>query len=173
MRRSLVGLYALTLMEREGPLHGYRLSERIAESTRGTWRPGAGAVYPALRRLVTRGLATPQDRGRRKVYRVTPAGRRLLRLLRSRQHLGGTRGPDATLLWAEVMGLESPEALLLFRLRRALEGIEGYLTGALPAGRSEETFRLRVRQELFRALEQVDGKGSLHPSHTTALGSPA
>ena len=73
LRRRLVGLYALTVMEREGPVHGYGISERIAERTDGAWRPGPGAVYPSLQKLVAGGwpVRRPKDgadstRSRRK-----------------------------------------------------------------------------------------------------------
>ncbi len=89
-----MGLYALTLMEREGPLHGYGLSERIAERTEGAWRPGAGSVYPSLRKLVESGLARSKATERRRVYSITPQGRALLR--RMRRANGPGTGPAPT-----------------------------------------------------------------------------
>jgi DNA-binding PadR family transcriptional regulator len=63
----LLGLYALAVMERDGPIYGYSLADRVAERTDGGWRPGAGAIYPALQVLVTRGMARSSRDGRRRV----------------------------------------------------------------------------------------------------------
>src|SRR5579863_8807351 len=82
--RGALTLYALALMEREGPIHGYRLAARIEERTEGAWRPGPGAVYPALQRLVRRELARKTRNGRRQEYTITQNGRELLARIRAR-----------------------------------------------------------------------------------------
>jgi DNA-binding PadR family transcriptional regulator len=68
---------------RPGPDYGHALAQRFATLDR-SFRPGPGALYPALRRLELAGLATseevPQraDRGGRprRVYALTPKGKR-------------------------------------------------------------------------------------------------
>ncbi|HEV8049998.1 MAG TPA: PadR family transcriptional regulator, partial [Thermoplasmata archaeon] len=92
-RRRLVGLYALTLMERDGSLHGYGLSEKIADRTDGSWRPGPGSVYPSLKKLVASGLARSRVAARRREYTITPAGRALLRRMRSASEPGRRSRP--------------------------------------------------------------------------------
>lgn len=62
------------------PESGYGLKRRFADSPLGVYRPSPGALYPALRRLVSRGLLTVEDQapasGRaRRLYRVTAGGR--------------------------------------------------------------------------------------------------
>lgn len=127
MPARLVGLYALACMERDGVVYGYSLADRIAERTGNAWRPGPGAVYPALRRLQERGLATVRGADRRREYRITPAGRRLLARFRKERVFPGSSGPDLGLLWAEISGISNAPAFLLHRLRRNLDGIESYL----------------------------------------------
>lgn len=117
----LLGLYALTIMAREGPLHGYALSERIAERTGGSWRPGAGAVYPALRRLEERGLAVGRRDGVRRPFSITPRGRALLRQFAARPADRSAAGPDTTALWMEIVGERDRGQFLLRRLRRHLD----------------------------------------------------
>lgn len=60
------------------PSHGYELSRRIEEITRGFIRAGPGSVYPTLRELKEEGLieeTTMVESGRvRKVYRLTRKG---------------------------------------------------------------------------------------------------
>ncbi|MCI4361722.1 MAG: PadR family transcriptional regulator [Thermoplasmata archaeon] len=129
-RRRLVGLYALTVMDREGPLHGYGLSERIAERTEGAWRPGPGSVYPSLRKLVEHGLALRSERGRRRLYTITPAGRTFLRGLRRPTGESRRTRPDLSALWAEVFGASNVEAFRLERLRRSLSAMEAQIAHA-------------------------------------------
>jgi len=62
----------------EGPMHGYAIV-RDAEQVSGV-RLGPGTLYATLTRLEARGLieGIPPD-GRRRPYRITGAGRKLLR----------------------------------------------------------------------------------------------
>ena len=62
----------------EGPMHGYAIV-RDAEQVSGV-RLGPGTLYATLARLEARGLieGAPAD-GRRRPYRITSAGRTLLR----------------------------------------------------------------------------------------------
>jgi PadR family transcriptional regulator AphA len=62
------------------PQSGYGLRKRFSASPAGVYQPSAGAMYPALRRLVGRGLVTVEEtvsRGRRelRLYHLTETGR--------------------------------------------------------------------------------------------------
>lgn len=67
-----------------GPKSGYDIRKEVRESIGHFWSESYGQIYPVLRRLVARGLATVRTTSgkagtARKVYRITPAGRRALR----------------------------------------------------------------------------------------------
>ena len=70
----------------ERPMHGYALAREIND--RAADRLGEGTIYPLLRRLETQGLIKggwedgPHGKPR-KVYRLTPAGRRQLEAARA------------------------------------------------------------------------------------------
>jgi DNA-binding PadR family transcriptional regulator len=69
-----------------GPAHGYRVIERLRERSEGAFDLREGTVYPALHRLERDGLlesrwADDAPR-RRRVYALTPHGRRALELKR-------------------------------------------------------------------------------------------
>lgn len=127
---GLLGLYALTQMDRSGPIHGYLISERIAEKTEGAWHPGPGAIYPALNKLTRQGLARSRVEGRRRVFSITPKGRKTLARLRARAATWPPRTPDLSVLWAEVWGVEDAGTFLLLRLRRSLDAIDAALAAA-------------------------------------------
>lgn len=66
------------------PLHGYGISQRIAQITEGVFRVNAGSLFPALYRLEREGLLSTswgesESRRRAKFYALTSAGRKRLR----------------------------------------------------------------------------------------------
>ena len=65
------------------PMHGWGISQRIQQLSRGTLDVNQGSLYPALQRLEKEGLITSDwgttDNNRRaRYYRLTAAGRRAL-----------------------------------------------------------------------------------------------
>ena len=71
-----------------GERHGYALKREISQRTGGKLRPGPGMLYGALNRMLELGLieesdARPDphlDDERRRYYRLTPFGHRVLDL---------------------------------------------------------------------------------------------
>lgn len=155
----MLGLYALSVMDRDGPIYGYSLADRISDRTEGAWRPGAGAIYPALRSLAEKGWARESLDGRRRIYRITPSGRTFLTRIR-RSWAGGRRGgPDLSMLWSEIAGHGDPGQHLLRHLRHHLDGIATSLERdpAMKAGRG--TLLDQVRAELRVAEARLDSLG--------------
>src|SRR5438445_9193742 len=60
------------------PIHGYEIIQDIDSKTEGALRPGAGSLYPILKKLVSEGLIKaepePSDEATRRVYHITPKG---------------------------------------------------------------------------------------------------
>jgi DNA-binding PadR family transcriptional regulator len=162
----VIGLYALATMEREGPVYGYQLADRISERTDGAWRPGAGAIYPALASLAERGLARSVAGGARRLYTITPRGRAFLGRIR-RDWMGGAgTGPDLSRLWAEISGAGDAGQHQLQHLRRHLEQIAAALERdpTMPAGgagfREQVLAELRVSTSRLDALRPARGSAS-------------
>jgi PadR family transcriptional regulator PadR len=65
-----------------GPAHGYAVIESLRAGSGGTFDLPTGTVYPALHRLESLGLLRSSwsegEGRRRRVYRLTPAGRKAL-----------------------------------------------------------------------------------------------
>ena len=80
-RKGYMGM-ALLLMINEKSMTGYDIMRFMREITEGHWKPTPGGVYPVLKRLEGEGMvkgAWDSNRGRRrKVYVITPEGRRTL-----------------------------------------------------------------------------------------------
>jgi DNA-binding PadR family transcriptional regulator len=62
----------------EKPLHGYEVIQDIDSKTEGAWRPGAGSLYPILKKMESQGLIKSEERtaeeSSRRVYHITPKG---------------------------------------------------------------------------------------------------
>lgn len=74
---DLLILKTLTL----APMHGWGISQRIQEHSRGVLDVNQGSLYPALQRLEQRDLIrsdwqTTENNRRAKYYTLTAAGRR-------------------------------------------------------------------------------------------------
>ena len=68
---------------RPGPLHGYGVSQHIEQTSGGVLTVPQGSLYPALERLLKKGLVTAawgkSPTGRRaRYYTITASGRRRL-----------------------------------------------------------------------------------------------
>jgi len=68
---------------RDGPNHGYGIARAIQETSEGILNAETGSLYPALRRLETKGWIqgawSVSDRGHQvREYRLTASGRRQL-----------------------------------------------------------------------------------------------
>ena len=156
MPGRIIGFYALTVMDSEGPLYGYRLSDRIAERTEGAWRPGAGAVYPALDSLAQRKFARVSSEGRRRVYRITPQGRAHLREVRRNMAWRNRTVPDLIQLWAEITGPGDPGQFLVESVHRRLDSVLAYLGREREGPTRNRALRAQLRLELERALARLD-----------------
>jgi DNA-binding PadR family transcriptional regulator len=149
----VLGLYALSVMDRDGPVYGYQLAERIAERTDGAWRPGAGAIYPALNRSVERGLARSAVTHGRRMYTITPAGRAFLRRIRKDWMGGGRSGPDLSRLWAEISGSGDAGQHVLNHVRRHLESLAALVERSEdPSLGSQVMAELRVAESRIAPL---------------------
>jgi PadR family transcriptional regulator len=87
LKRGSTELLILSLLE-ERQRHGYDISRLIDERSNGTITFHTASLYPTLYRLEDRGLIEGRwieraGQRRRRYYRLTAAGRRVLRQQRS------------------------------------------------------------------------------------------
>lgn len=83
-----LALHVLIALSAE-PLHGWGIVRRIETLTEGVWSPSAGSLYLSMTRLEEQGLIAdargPADVDeRRRYYRLTKLGGRVLELERRR-----------------------------------------------------------------------------------------
>ena len=81
--QGTLALMVLKTLDVLGPLHGWGISQRIGQFSRGVLDVNQGSLYPALQRLELRGWIASEWRHtehhrRARYYRLTPSGRRAL-----------------------------------------------------------------------------------------------
>jgi transcriptional regulator len=81
-KKGTAELLVLAQLEHR-PRHGYEIARQIAERAAGAVSFQAASLYPVLYRLERRGCIAGRwvekaDQRRRRYYRLTPKGRRLL-----------------------------------------------------------------------------------------------
>ena len=87
LKKGSAELLVLSILETR-PRHGYEISKQIEERSGGVLRFHVATFYPLLYRMEKRGLLKGQwvekpNQRRRRYYRLTPAGRSLLKQQRS------------------------------------------------------------------------------------------
>jgi len=70
--------YLVLYVLREKPLHGYAIMKKISKLFDNDYAPSPGILYPTLQLLEEMGLIESETHGRRKIYRLTPSGRKLI-----------------------------------------------------------------------------------------------
>ena len=73
--RGEVRYLVLEAIEKQ-PRHGYEIMQSIETRSGGTYRPSPGVIYPTLQMLEEVGHARVEEKDGRKVYAITPDGRR-------------------------------------------------------------------------------------------------
>ena len=80
--RGSLDLLVLKTLSLE-PTHGWGISQRVQQMSKGVLDVNQGSLYPALQRLETSGVivsewGTTDNNRRARYYRITAAGRRAL-----------------------------------------------------------------------------------------------
>lgn len=90
------------LLSLDAPLHGYGIMQNVQQLSGGRVRLAAGTLYGALSTLCERGwiVAVGEDE-RRKEYRLTPAGRAVVRAELTRLKELTANGERLTSQWTE------------------------------------------------------------------------
>jgi DNA-binding PadR family transcriptional regulator len=132
LRRAILRILA------EEPCHGYEIIQILGERTGGMWQPSPGSVYPTLSLLEDSGLVTASDEGGRKVYTLTPAGRR---------EVADVKGSDE-----EGLPSQSPLSFAVSTLYDAVRQLT--LTGDTNSQEKAAEILSQARKQLYRLLAE-------------------
>ncbi len=78
--RKLSPIELLILLQlKKKPMYGYEIIKELKKIFEGVWEPKTGTIYPALRRLETRGLIRTELKEDREHYLLTKDGEEAMR----------------------------------------------------------------------------------------------
>jgi len=164
--RGLLHFYALLSIARK-PMHGYDLMKEIELKTEGAWRPGPGAVYPVLQKLVKQGyIAAKRKSGNgptHVLYEITTSG---LRNIASAKKAMRSSTERLNLMSSLFIDLMEPDDLVRFILN-AVELQISLVNMIIESDRSGLTeqdklfvlrqYSLNLERELTRAASSIRG----------------
>lgn len=114
--RGLLHFYTLLSISKR-PMRGYDLMKDIEMKTEGAWRPGPGAVYPVLQKLVRRGLIRAKTKSKgippQVEYEITPAGLENIANAKKMMKASGERWNVMRQLFIDLM---EPDDLVKFTI---------------------------------------------------------
>ena len=147
MARGVVKFIILDLLQ-DKPKHGYEIMKDMEAKACGLHSPSPGSVYPTLQMLEELGYVVSRPDGNKKVYEITPEGRKYL--AENRGALEDMPDPAKS----PFAAMFSPEA------REATQEMHGLVSTLFRAARANrlqrpEQFK-QVRDVLVRARKEVD-----------------
>jgi len=163
--RGLLNYYILHRISR-GPAHGYEIAQSIEEKTEGAWRPGAGSIYPTLKKLEREGLIRASGskvRGSetsQRTYEITPEGAGCLKEGKDMLANAGKRWGMMRGIFIDMMDADRIASFLLdgskWNFQMAQEIIDSKITKLTP---SDAEFTLKeYALNLERQLDWTKSK---------------
>jgi DNA-binding PadR family transcriptional regulator len=139
---------AVLLLLAEEPRNGYQLMQELEERSRGTWRPSAGSIYPALQLLEDEGLIRSEEVDGRRLLHLTDAGRRLVE----------QRPQEQAAPWDELAGDMSDDARAIMKVAREvmIAAAQVMQTGSESQRAQARRLLVNLRRDLYRILAEGD-----------------
>jgi len=108
----------ILLQLKKKTMYGYEIIKELKKIFEGVWEPKTGTIYPALRRLETRGLIRTELKDEREHYLLTEKGEKVMKenLAFIERHLNFTKKYYQCISW------HLPHALKEKLLKRMMKG---------------------------------------------------
>lgn len=115
--RGILAYYILHRISLK-PAHGYELLQEIESKTEGAWSPGAGSIYPLLKKLVSQGYIKPEPAKKSfgseyRAYHITPKGSKYLSEIKEHFAEVGLKWGAMRKIFIEFLGPEQAEKFLV------------------------------------------------------------
>jgi DNA-binding PadR family transcriptional regulator len=155
--RGFLRFYILHLISQK-PRHGYEIIQDIQAKTEGAWNPGAGSIYPVLKKLVGEGMIEAEAPGEvddRHVYRITPKGAKHILELKEAFANFGQRWTGMRNMIMEMIDPERTGAFVLEGSKKQFEFMQKFVESK--ANRLPEKEMEYMLREYSLILERQQG----------------
>ncbi len=129
LRNRGIFSFIILTMAKDGPIYGNQVANLISDRTDGAWKPSAGSIYPALKRLTHRGLIEKYEENGKVMYKITDKGASFIKKIRERHF---ERSPIAKYMgrfWLDALSPEEKIRFILYSAQRTSESLEQNLEG--------------------------------------------
>ena len=170
--RGLLHFYALLNIARK-PMRGYDLMKEIEIKTEGAWRPGPGAVYPVLQKLVRQGYIKVKTKARgsppQVLYEITPAGLENIANAKKMMRSSNERWDIMRQLFIDLMEPDDLVKFVLSSMELHMDLVHTLVESDKSALSDQDKlfilrqYRLNLERELVRAIASIKEIGRRIP----------
>lgn len=156
-RKGFIGICALNMMS-DRKVYGNMIADELYQMSGQQWKPGPGAIYPALHNLVKDGYASSRKSDGKTVYSITRKGLKLLSDIREEASGNQRYGVDFGRMWLSILKPEDVAEHLLRRLKMNLSTVQSVIEGKHFSLSREETEYLvnQALAELRRGVGRLE-----------------
>lgn len=164
--RGLLHFYTLLSVGRK-PMRGYDIMKDIEMKTEGAWRPGPGAVYPVLQKLVKQGFIKAKTRSKgnppQVLYEITRAGQENIANTKKMMKSSTERMNLMTQLFIDLMEPDDLVKFVLNSMELHTELVHTLVESEKSTLSSQDKlyllrqYRLNLERELARAEASIKG----------------
>ena len=156
-RKGFIGICALNMMS-DRKVYGNMIADELYQMSGQQWKPGPGAIYPALHNLVKGGYASSRKSEGKTVYTITRKGQRLLSDIREEASVHQRYGVDFGRMWLSILKPEDMAEHLLRRLKMNISTVQSVIEGKHFSLSREETENLlsQALAELRRGVGRLE-----------------
>ena len=156
--RGFLRLYLLRQIG-EKPSHGYDILRTIEEKTKGSWRPGAGSIYPILKELVSERLIkagnVPISATSQRVYEITPVGKEFLNKSGDTLLKAGRNWEAMRSIWVELADPKDVASIFPHMSTGQMEFVRQLVDAKKNKMRKNEVRRM-LKEYLINLERQID-----------------
>ncbi len=158
LRSRGIFFFIILTMAKDGPIYGNQVANLISDRTDGAWKPSAGSIYPALKRLTHRGFVEKYEEDGKVMYKITDKGASFIKKIREGHF---ERSPIAKYMgrfWLDTLSPEEKMRFILYMAQHTSESLEQNLEGikkGLANQKEYEVFLMNYELELEKVLKII------------------
>ena len=160
------------------PSHGYELLQEIEDKTEGAWRPGAGSIYPMLKKLVAQGFIKAKSPNKlhpsQRVYHITAKGKLQVNGMKDSFSNAGHRWISMRKIFIDMLEPKDISKFFVDGAKMQFDATRDVVDSkidAIPSNEAEfllKEYSLNLQRQLDWSNEVLQGLKQTNPAHAEA-----